>query len=90
MSELKNVSETENTHDGFDEPNIQKVLLRSVLTSQQVSEVQARKKQPTTVLTELRGSPAGYRGLDDRVDPSTKAMLDEQGNMHLVAPVTGG
>lgn len=84
-TELQNI----NTNDIPEEP-LQKVLLRSVLTSDQVREVESRQKQPTVVLTQVHGNVSGYHALGDSVHPMTKAMLDEKERLILVAPVAGG
>lgn len=91
MSDLKTVQNPESVgEEVFDNSNAKQVPLREVLTSTQVAEVESRKKQPQAVLTALHGNPAGFRTLDTRVDPATKASLDEDGNLVMVAPVVGG
>lgn len=86
-AEQRNIHK-DNPDSDFD--RVQKVALRAVLTPDQVLEIENRKKQPTSVMTQLHGNSTGFHMLDDRVDPQTKAMLDEQNKMILIAPVAGG
>ena len=91
MSDLKTVQNPESVgEEVFDNSNAKQVPLRDVLTSIQVKEVEDRKKQPQAVLTALNGKPTGFKTLDTRVDTSTKASLDEDGNLVMIAPVVGG
>lgn len=91
MSDLKTVSQPESINEEvFDDTSVAKVPLREVLTSTQVTQVESKKKQPQAVLTALHGSPTGFKTLDTRVDPATKASLDQDGNLIMVAPVVGG
>jgi hypothetical protein len=91
MSEVKNVTELENSAEETFEPSSEnQCLLRAVLTPAEVSEVEGKKKQPQAVMTQLHGSATGFKTLDTRVDPATKADLDEDGNLVMVAPVVGG
>ena len=91
MSDLKTVQTPESVGEQvFDNSNAKQVPLRDVLTSNQVTEVEARKKQPQAVLTAINGRPTGFKTLDTRVDPSTKASLDDDGHLVMVAPVAGG
>lgn len=91
MTELKTVQNPESVgEEVFDDSNAKQVPLRQVLTSSQVREVESRKKQPQAVMTQLLGSPTGFKTLDTRVDPATKASLDEDGNLIMIAPVVGG
>ena len=91
MNTINQSSETENIQEEvFEDSNVAKVLLRAVLTPKEVSEVEAKQKQPQAVMTQLHGNPTGFKTLDTRVDPATKAQLDEDGNLMMVAPVVGG
>ena len=78
------------TEDLEADHSVHKVILKSVLTPEQVQEVESRKKQPTSLMTQLNGNSTGFHMLDDMVHPSTMAMLDENQNMILLAPVVGG
>jgi hypothetical protein len=90
MNNLKVQNPESISEEIFDDSDIKQVLLRQVLTASQVREVESRKKQPQAVLTALYGKPTGFKTLDTSVDPATKASLDEDGNLIMVAPVVGG
>lgn len=91
MNQVNESSQNEITQEEtFEDSNVNKVLLRAVLTAEQVTEVEDKKKQPQAVMTQLHGNPTGFKTLDTEVNAATKAQLDEDGNLMMVAPVVGG
>lgn len=91
MTDLKTVNRTENDIEGVLSDNpVDSVALRSVLTPAQVTEVEKKKEQPQAVMTQLHGKSAGFRTLDSKVHPDTRAALDQDNKLMTLAPVVGG
>jgi hypothetical protein len=93
MTDLKSVNtvKNDNDSDAFEAPS-RDVLVRSIMTTEQVKDADSRKEQPVQVYVEKPGlgKTNGYYSLDSQVSPKASIKTDEQGRAMIISPVVGG